>query len=120
MAKEWAKRFYNSKAWRMCRDSYISMRIAVDGGMCEQCRDEQGYIVHHKVMLTERNIKEPEITLNHHNLMYVCKHCHDEYEEHGVGHKKVKCLCLFDENGQPISLRDIDRVPPVESAHNFI
>lgn len=112
MAKEWAKRFYNSKAWRTCRDSYISFRIAVDGGICEECKEEQGYIVHHKNLLTEKNINDPLIALNYENLMYVCKHCHDEYEDHGVGNKKTKCICFFDKDGQPVSLRSIDRLPP--------
>lgn len=34
--------------------------------------------------------------------------CHDKYEGHGVGHDRIKPLCIFDEEGQPISLRDID------------
>ena len=112
MAKEWAKSFYNSKRWKKCRDSYIADRVAIDGGMCEECKEEQGYIVHHEILLTEQNINNPNIALNHKYLKYVCKDCHDEYEEHGIGHKKVKALCLFDEDGQPISLREIDRVPP--------
>lgn len=73
-----------------------------------ECHEEQGYIVHHKTTLTEDNIKDPEISLNNRNMMYVCKACHDRYEGHGVGHDKVKPLCIFDEEGQPISLRDID------------
>ena len=35
MAREFAKKFYNSKAWRKCRATYIEHRVAVDGGMCE-------------------------------------------------------------------------------------
>ena len=112
MAKKWAKSFYNSKQWKRCRDSYIEHRISIDGGMCEECKDEQGYIVHHEILLTPENINNPDIALNHKYLKYVCKGCHDEYEEHGVGQKKVKTLCMFDKDGQPISLREIDRVPP--------
>lgn len=76
-----------------------------------ECHQEQGYIVHHKITLTEDNIHDAEIALNHRNMMYVCKACHDQYEGHGVGHGRVKPLCIFDDNGQPISLRDVD--PPV-------
>lgn len=112
MAKEWSKAFYNSKAWKRCRDSYIASRIAVDGGTCEECREEQGYIVHHTNILTPKNINNPDITLNHKLMKYVCKSCHDKYEGHGVGHDKVKPLCIFDENGQPISLREIDNPTP--------
>ena len=112
MAKEWAKSFYNGKRWKKCRDSYIEDRISIDGGMCEECKDEQGYIVHHKIPLTPENINNPDIALNHKYLEYVCKECHDEFENHGVGHKKEKPLCFFNKDGQPISLRELDRVPP--------
>ena len=107
MAKEFAKAFYNSKAWIQCRDSYIADRVAADGGMCEECHINVGYIVHHKVTLTESNIHDPDITLNHKNFEYVCKDCHDRFEGHGVG-KKIRPLFDFDLNGQPISRREID------------
>ena len=109
MAKDFAKSFYNSRRWQQCRNSYIAHRISVDGGVCEECRRQQGYIVHHKETLTQSNINDPNISLNHEKMKYVCKDCHDEYEGHGVGHGKVKPLCIFDENGQPSSLREIDR-----------
>lgn len=114
VAKEWAKAFYNSKKWNKCREAYIAERIKIDGGVCEECREEQGYIVHHNIVLNEENIRNPDIALNHKYLKYVCKCCHDQYEGHGVGHKKEKALCIFDEDGQPISLREIDcRLPPL-------
>ncbi|MGO5053575.1 hypothetical protein ACTQ6A_13905 [Lachnospiraceae bacterium LCP25S3_G4] len=101
MAREFAKKFYKSKTWRACRESYISKRIQIDGGLCEKCKDNVGYILHHKITLTPSNISDPDIALNHCNLMYVCKECHDEFEGHGLN-KKEKCICMFDENGQPI------------------
>lgn len=109
MAREFAKAFYNSKKWKRCRESYIAQRTMIDGGLCEECHKELGYILHHKITLTSDNISDPEIALNHNNLMYVCKDCHDEYEGHGVGHSKVKLLVKFDEYGQPVSIRDIDK-----------
>lgn len=109
MAKEWSKQFYNSKKWKKSRDAYIAYRILVDGGICEECGRQQGYIVHHTVMLTPDNINNPDISLNHKIMKYVCKDCHDRYEGHGVGNKKIKPLCAFDEQGQPISLREIDK-----------
>ena len=113
MAKEFAKKFYNRKGWELCRDSYIADRIMIDGGLCEECHEAAGYIVHHKLLLTEDNINNPEIALNHENLEYVCKKCHDKFDDHGIGNKrKCKPLFKFDEDGQPISLREIDRVPP--------
>ena len=108
MAKEWAKAFYNSKRWTRCRDAYISKRIATDGGLCEECREKPGYIVHHKIMLTQTNISNPDISLNEDNLEYVCKDCHDLFEGHGLN-KGIRPLCRFDADGQPISLREIDR-----------
>lgn len=108
MAQEWAIRFYKSRRWIKCRNTYISKRILIDGGMCEECHDRLGYIVHHKIVLNQDNINNVEISLNHDHLEYVCKQCHDEFEGHGVG-KKVKPLFVFDSKGQPISLREIDK-----------
>lgn len=108
MAKEWAKAFYKSKAWQRCRQAYIDQRIGVDGGLCEECQDAPGYIVHHEILLTRENLNNPEVSLNHEHMKYVCKKCHDEYEGHGF-HKGVRPLCKFDKDGQPISLREIDR-----------
>lgn len=88
MAKEFAKRFYKSKEWLKCRGSYIQQRISIDGGMCERCKERQGYIVHHKIHITKDNINNVDITLNHNNLEYVCKHCHDREEEHFIKKKE--------------------------------
>ena len=44
MAKEYAYKFYHSKAWKDCKRSFISERIAVDGGMCQECGKQLGYI----------------------------------------------------------------------------
>lgn len=105
--KEFAKKFYTSKAWRKCRKAYISKRIMIDGGMCEVCGERLGYIVHHKTMLTPDNISDIEITLSFDNLQYVCRQCHDEFEGHGVNVKDKNAIS-FDNDGQPI-------LPPVKS-----
>lgn len=114
MAKEFAKKFYNSKKWERCRDSFIEERVMIDGGLCEVCQEVPGYIVHHKIILTEKNINNPDIALSWDNLQYVCKKCHDKFEGHGVGHK-VNAYCIFDDDGQPIPVRDIDYPPLSES-----
>ena len=99
MAKEWAKPFYKSKAWKQCRSSYIK---SVDG-LCERClckgKIVSGYILHHKTYITPTNINDPNVTLNWDNLEYVCKRCHDN--EHGVGreNKTVRDGLMFDEQG---------------------
>ena len=43
----WAARFYASARWKKCRAGYIKFRRTIDGGLCEECRDKPGYIVHH-------------------------------------------------------------------------
>lgn len=76
MAKPWAKKFYNSKEWRDCRASYIQ-RVH---GLCEhgEC-SEPGYILHHTVHLTAKNINDPWITLNHELLEFLCLTHHNEH-----------------------------------------
>ena len=81
MAKEYAKHFYKSKAWKKCRASYIAERHTIDGGLCEICKDRLGYIVHHKKWITPENINNPDIILNHNNLQYVCLNCHNRIED---------------------------------------
>ena len=77
--------------------------------MCEECHKNLGYIVHHKTAITEANVSDPDVTLSHDNLEYVCKDCHDMFEGHGLA-DKIKPLFVFDEDGQPISLREIDKI----------
>lgn len=100
MAKPWAEKFYNSARWQHCRAAFIDSRIREDGGMCQRCHAQLGYIVHHKIHLTPLNIDDPEISLNFDNLEYVCKDCHDE--EHLPGHGAKATFCGFDEEGRPV------------------
>ena len=104
--KEFAKRFYRSKPWRDCRAAYIARRLLIDGGLCEQCREQQGYIVHHLVTLTPENIGNPAVALNHSLLAYVCKDCHDQYEGHGLN-KGRPLACAFTADGQPVDRRPL-------------
>lgn len=104
MAKEFAKAFYKSKAWESCRCAYIRDRIRIDGGMCEVCHINLGYIVHHKVGLTPDNINNHDVSLNWENLSWECKTCHDEHEGHGVKNKKAGLMVAFDSTGQPVPI----------------
>lgn len=106
--KKWAEKFYHSKKWKRCRSAYIADRIFVDGGLCEVCHQRTGYIVHHKINLDAVNIINPEIALNHDNLMYVCKVCHDDFEGHfNYSHNNHRELKVhFDENGEPSPLNE--------------
>lgn len=103
MAKEFARAFYDSMQWRKCRKSFISERISIDGGLCQQCHERMGYMVHHTTMLTPDNISNPDIALNHDLLEYVCKPCHDREKGHFLN-KKAGLLVAFDESGQPMPL----------------
>ncbi len=71
--KPWAKSFYKSKAWRLCRQAYFILMH----GLCERCI-EPGKIVHHTVYLTPDNINDPSITLNHDLLELLCATCHNQ------------------------------------------
>lgn len=69
--KPWAEKFYNSQSWKKCREAY---KKSVHG-LCEKC-GEAGEIVHHKIVLTPKNINDPTITLNFKNLRLECRSCH--------------------------------------------
>lgn len=109
MAKAFAKTFYRSAKWLRCREAYISARRLIDGGLCECCREKPGEELHHKTFLTPDNINDPNITLNHDNLAWLCKDCHFKAHEEAIlsGLKKTKRQSrilndngyYFDENG---------------------
>lgn len=74
--REFAKPFYQSKAWKDCRKAYA----ASVGGLCERCLAKgiyrAGIIVHHKIHLNQDNISDPSITLSFDNLQLLCMDCH--------------------------------------------
>lgn len=94
MAKEFAKAFYNSTAWRKTSKAFAASKFFV----CEKC-NHQGYIVHHKIPLTPENINNPDITLSWSNLMYLCLECHNAIHGREEGRQMV-----FDENGDLIDV----------------
>lgn len=104
MAKEYAKGFYTSDAWRTTRDAYYKhMR-----GQCERCQCEfqegtrrlediqPGIIVHHKKHITPKNINDPKITLSWDNLELLCD------EHHNRHHKGKPKRYSFDKDGKII------------------
>lgn len=108
MARDFEDAFLHSKKWKAARGAYISERLLIDGGLCEVCHREQGYIVHHKVKLTAENVNDPEIALNPENFAYECKRCHDAEEGHWLDAKGyVRPMATFDASGNPIDLRKI-------------
>lgn len=99
--KEFARPFYKSAKWRKCRNAYIDYRRLIDGGYCEVCHEQLGYIVHHKIPLTPDNINDDSISLSFDNLRYDCKDCHDREDVHPfISGAKVKCF--FDDKGNPL------------------
>ena len=106
--KEYAKRFYKSKAWQACRDGY--MRSV--GGLCERCYANgiltPGVIVHHKIYITPDNINDPRITLDWNNLECVCRQCHEDEHKHGMHMRKPKRY-IVGADGRVVAA---DRLPP--------
>lgn len=102
MAKEYAKEFYASEAWHRCRLGYIRKRQGIDGGMCEECGELPGYIVHHKHHITPGNIDDPRITLSFDNLMYVCKNCHEKIHSYCGRENPGIRRVVFDSAGNPV------------------
>lgn len=96
MAKDYAVKFYKSKAWRKTRESYYKSKF----GLCERC-GEPGDIVHHKEYITPDNINNPEITLDFNNLELLCQDCHNK--EH-IGNSATQEGLMFDDNGDLIKV----------------
>lgn len=74
--KDYAARFYKSKAWQECAAAYKKSK----GGLCEECYKhgiiKPAVIVHHKIHISTMNIYNPEVTLNWNNLEALCRDCH--------------------------------------------
>ena len=101
IAKGYAVKFYNSKAWKQCRETY---KQSVNG-LCEHClKDDKvipGYIVDHIKEITPDNINNPEITLNHGNLQYLCL-SHHNTKHFGKDTEVIREGLLFDKDGNII------------------
>lgn len=95
MAKEFAKKFYESKSWKQVRDSVLKENY----GMCSKCNQRPAEIVHHIIWLNAKNINDPYITLGRDNLMPVCRVCHSLIHE-GTGSTTEEVI--FDSNGDVI------------------
>lgn len=102
MAKEYAKGFYQSKAWKRARIQVIKRA----NGLCERCKAageyKPGAIVHHKEYITPGNINDSHITLDVANLELVCEDCHNK--EHKATHNT---RYAFDANGNIIPPRNV-------------
>ena len=105
MAREFAISFYNSKAWKKCREAY---KQSVNG-LCERCLVNGKYVpgdeVHHKIYLTPENINNPDVTLNWDNLILLCASCHSK--EHNDKFSPLREDVMFDENGDLVRRDDL-------------
>ena len=110
VARDFAKKFYNSKQWIKCREAY---KQSVNG-LCERCLSKGKYVpgdeVHHKIYLTPENINDPNITLSFENLELLCSSCHNN--EHHSTDVTAEGLC-FNEHGELV----VDN--PKKSANNI-
>lgn len=96
--KEFAKKFYKSKAWKQCREAFFYLKH----GICERCNGV-GKIVHHKILLTAKNINDPRITLNDEHLELLCQDCHNN--EH-MGKTTLASGLRFDSDGNLVKLNE--------------
>jgi len=104
MAKDFAKAFYNSKAWERERD-YILKR---DHYICtEPFCNNVATEVHHIIEINEANVNDPNITLNENNLRSLCHECHTKITRRmkaNGGKENILEDIRFDENGFPVSV----------------
>lgn len=114
MAKDYARGFYKSRAWQRCRAAFIGEREAIDGGLCQHCGCKRGYIVDHIVEIDPDNINDPEITLNHDNLQYLCLECHNT--KTFLKHKSTRENLFFDAEGnfRKIENRGKQKITPLD------
>lgn len=104
MAKDFARQFYNSTAWKRCREEYKKQAQY----LCERCLAKgmhvPGVIVHHKNRISPKTINDPNVLLNFDNLELLCRQCH--YKEHAAEikgeDKKSWQRYTFGENGEII------------------
>lgn len=98
LAREFARGFYKSKAWKKTRKAYFESVH----GLCERCRErgvvKAGEIVHHKQHLEPRNINDPSVTLSFTNLELLCRDCHAAEHPEIYG-EVIEQRVAFDENG---------------------
>jgi len=92
MAREFAKKFYNSKPWKKCREAYKQSKF----GLCERC-GQPGDEVHHKIYLSPENINDPHVTLNWDNLELLCAACHSK--EHNEKYSPLREDVMFNKEG---------------------
>ena len=95
MSRDFAKRFYNSKRWKMVRREVLRR----DHYTCTMCY-QRGEEIHHIIELTPDNITDDSIALNLDNLISLCHDCHTKITSGSTG--DVSEEYIFDEDGNVI------------------
>lgn len=86
IAKEWAKPFYNSEAWKIAR----TQTLLESGYTCEVCGGHAEE-VHHEIELTPENISDPAISLNPRLLHPLCGDCHKRITKRQKHKRRPDC-----------------------------
>jgi 5-methylcytosine-specific restriction endonuclease McrA len=89
------EQFYHSWAWKRLSRVFLSSKNYI----CEIC-GKPADLAHHKTRLNNKNISNPEISLNPALLQAVCINCHNTIH-YGAGGAVLRGL-EFDENGDLI------------------
>ncbi len=106
MAKDYAKKFYQSAIWEKQRE-YILKRdhhLCTEPG-CYNVATE----VHHITEITPDNISDPDITLNENNLRSLCHDCHTRITREMKRNDKTMDILehiAFDADGYPVPIDD--------------
>lgn len=95
MAREFAKSFYASRAWKQCRQQVLRRDLFT----CADCYG-RAQEVHHKIELTPANINDVSIALNPDNLISLCHDCHTKITKGCTG--DVADGYEFDEKGNVV------------------
>jgi predicted kinase len=100
MARDFARAFYNSSAWKKCQHAYFISQH----GLCERCGNA-GKIVHHQIYLTPENINDPDIALNWDHLELLCQDCHNK-EHNRSNETATRNGYTFDADGNLVSINE--------------
>ena len=85
VAKDYIKSFYNSRAWKSCRESYLKSK----GYVCERCGG-LATMVHHREYISVSNHTDPNILTNFDNLEALCYECHNKEHERFISKSRYK------------------------------
>ncbi|WP_368652379.1 HNH endonuclease [Ornithinibacillus sp. 4-3] len=71
-----AKKFYNSKAWEICRTNVLIR----DYYLCQECLKNKLIVVYDVVHHIKSRLEYPELALTEDNLICLCHACHNRIE----------------------------------------